>query len=83
MKKFKLIKDAIVAISFLDNTYRVYSGAISEVEVYREDEYTYFPASITVDNEMIIKLRFPQGFTINQYDQNVDPVLPEVNMEGN
>lgn len=77
MKKFKLVKDAIVAISFSDETYRVYSGAISEVEIYREDEDIYFPASMMVNNEMIIKLHFPQGFTINQYDQNVSLDLPE------
>lgn len=77
MKKFKLVKDAIVAISFSDETYQVYSGAISEVEVYREDEDIYqFPMS--VNNEMIIKVRFPQGFTINQYDKNADHSLPEI-----
>lgn len=78
MKKFKLVKDAIVAIAFSDETYKAYSGTISEIEIYREDEDIFqFPAS--VNNEMIIKLRFPQGFTISYYDENIDHLLPESN----
>ena len=47
MKKFKTVKDAIVAISFSDETYQAYCGTISEIEIYREDEDTYhFPARI-------------------------------------
>lgn len=77
MQKFKLVKDAIVAISFSDETYQVYSGVISEVEIYREDEDTY-QIPMSVNTEMIVKLRFPQGFTINQYDENADHSLPEI-----
>lgn len=78
MKKIKTIKDAIVAVSFSDETYQAYSGAISEIEIYREDENIYnFPAS--VNTEMIIKLRFPQGFTISTYDGNPSNLLSEAN----
>ncbi len=78
MQDFKTVKEAIVAISFSDETYQVYSGAIFEIEVYREDENIhYLPAS--VNNEMIIKLHFPQGFTINYYDQNIGHFLLETN----
>lgn len=78
MKKFKIVKDAIVAVAFSDETYRAYSGAISEIEIYREDEdICHFPAS--VNTEVIIKLRFPQGFTISQYDGNVSNLLSEAN----
>lgn len=79
MKKFKRIKDAIVAIAFSDETYQAYSGAISEIEIYRED-VCQFPAS--VNTEVIIKLRFPQGFTISQYDGSPSNLLPEANIEG-
>lgn len=78
MKKIKTIKDAIVAVSFSDETYQAYSGAISEIEIYREDENIYnFPAS--VNTEVIIKLRFPQGFTISTYDGSPSNLLPEAN----
>ena len=47
MKKFKLVKDAIVAIAFSDETYTAYSGTRSEIEIYREDEDIFqFPASV-------------------------------------
>ena len=81
MKKFKRIKDAIVAIAFSDETYQAYSGAISEIEIYREDEdVCQFPAS--VNTEVIIKLRFPQGFTSSQDDGSPNNLLPEANIEG-
>lgn len=81
MKKFKRVKDAIVAVAFSDGsdeTYQAYSGAISEIEIYREDEdICQFPAS--ANTEVIIKLRFPQGFTISQYDGSPSNLLPEAN----
>lgn len=78
MNKFKSIDGAIaiVAISFPDGTYQAYSGKISEMETYKEDDDLYFlPA--TINREMILKLRFPQGFTSTIYDENVSHFLLE------
>ncbi len=78
MSKFKSIDGAIaiVAISFPDGTYQAYSGKISEIEVYKEDDDLFFlPATINL--EKILKLRFPQGFTSTIYDGNVSQFLLE------
>lgn len=77
MSKFKSIDGAIaiVAVSFPDGTYQAYSGKISEIEVYQEDDTYYFPLGTTINLETILKLRFPQGFTSTVYDGNVNPLL--------
>lgn len=76
MSKFKSIDGAIaiVAVSFPDGTYQAYSGKISEIEVYKEDDDLFFlPATINL--EKILKLRFPQGFTSTVYNGNINQLL--------
>ena len=74
MNKFKSMNDAvaIIAISFSDGTNQIYSGKISEIETYREDNTHYFPLGITINSEMILKLRFPQGFISTVFNENTN-----------
>lgn len=76
MSKFKSIDGAIaiVAVSFPDGTYQAWSGKISEIEAYKEDDDLFFlPATINL--EKILKLRFPQGFTSTVYNGNINQLL--------
>lgn len=83
MSKFKSINGAIaiVAVSFPDGTYQAYSGKISEIEVYKEDDDLFFSPA-TINLEKILKLRFPQGFTSTISNENINQSIIKITNEG-